>query len=208
MSYIFKEYFLQIHQIHANAHLITKISMNKKANRTSSKIDQSSMADIGFLLLIFFLVSTTIDIDKGLLVKLPLYEPNSEATPTSHRNICQIHLNAKNEIMVRGEQKSMSEVSPFIKEFIMNPERRYKFASRPNKAVIAINNDRASLYHEYIALYNEIKKAYNELWEEQAVELFQRSFASCSKDERKSIKKRIPLIISESEPKAFYLEAR
>ncbi len=173
--------------------------MRRFKARTYRTIDQSSMADVGFLLLIFFLVSTTIATDKGILVKLPPYDPDVPPALTSNRNYCKIHLNASNEIMIENEYSSISEIKPFVKKFIMNPNRNYMYAERPNKAVIAINNDRASLYGDYLALYNEVKGAYNELWNEKALTLFSKPLNQCTKEEKGKVKKMIPLVISEME---------
>ena len=154
------------------------------------------------------MVSTTIDLEKGILVKLPPFDPNVNPVITSSRNFCQIHLNAVNEIMIDGEYKSIEEIRPYIKNFIMNPDKETKYAKRPNKAVIAINNDRATLYKDYLALYNEIKMAYNELWQKYAKEKFSKSFNECGTEERRKVKRMIPLIISEMEPVSPYILAK
>lgn len=182
--------------------------MRRYNSKYGNKFDQSSMADIGLLLLIFFLVSTTIDLEKGILVKLPPYDPDNEPALASSRNFCQIHLNAANEIMIEREYSSLEEIRPFVKKFILNEGQEIRYSQSPNKAVIAINNDRQSMYKDYLTVYNEVKKAYNELWGEKAKTLYSKSYENCTKKERKKIKSLIPLIISEMEPEKHHLEAK
>ena len=100
--------------------------MAKKSSRDrlSNEVNAGSMADIAFLLLIFFLVTTTIEEDKGVLVRLP---PWSEEEPDilkfNKRNVYSILVNANNDLLVRGEPKQVGDLREDIKEFIMNPTK-------------------------------------------------------------------------------------
>ncbi len=176
--------------------------MNIKKQRRifKNEINPGSMADIGFLLLIFFLVSTTINVDKGISVLLPPLDDISQPVKTPSRNLCTILVNKENELLVRGKSMVPSDLSDFLKKFIANPGGDPTFASAPNKAVISLQNDRGTHYEIYISVYNEIKKAYNELRNEQAQILYQKSFSSCNKAQRIAIKQMIPMAISEADP--------
>jgi len=162
------------------------------------------MADIAFLLLIFFLVTTTIDVDKGVLVKLPPWsEEEPETLDMKKRNVYSVLVNADDQLLVRGEPQSVKTLRANAKEFIMNPNKRPDMAENPRKAIISIKNDRGTSYKTYLEVYNELKAAYNELREESANRKFGKSFEFLPKDQQKQIRSEIPLVISEAEPTNF-----
>ena len=99
--------------------------------RPEVAINASSMADIAFLLLVFFLVTTTIDIEKGIRVKLP---PLLETPPPQipQRNILSVKINFNDELMVRGEPTDVEKLKDTAKDFIMNPSHKENFALAPN----------------------------------------------------------------------------
>ena len=178
--------------------------MAKKKTREAPEVNAGSMADIAFLLLIFFLVTTTIDVDKGVLVKLPPWsddEPEIEKINT--RNVYSVLVNANDQLLVRGEPQSVKTLRANAKEFIMNPNKREDMAEEPTKAIISIKNDRGTSYKTYLEVYNELKAAYNELREEAANRQYGKSFEFLSKDLRRKIRSEIPLVISEAEPTNF-----
>lgn len=178
--------------------------MAKKKQRETPEVNAGSMADIAFLLLIFFLVTTTIDVDKGVLVQLPPWsnEP-PEISKMKTRNVYSVLVNAQDQLLVRGEPTTIRTLRENAKEFIMNPRRADDMAESPNKAIISIKNDRGTSYKTYLEVYNEIKAAYNELREERSQKLYGRSFEFLEKDKRKKIRSEIPLVISEAEPSDF-----
>jgi biopolymer transport protein ExbD len=175
-----------------------------KKRRANPEINASSMADIAFLLLIFFLVTTTIDTDKGIRVKLPEWSdippPNIKM---NERNVFSVLVNANNELLVRGELMEKSVLREKAKEFIMNPQGSPDLAEKPTRAVISLKNDRGTEYETYLTVYNELKAAYNEIWEEQSQAKFGRSFADLPSDKQKEIRAEVPLVISEAEPTKF-----
>lgn len=173
-------------------------------DRISNEINAGSMADIAFLLLIFFLVTTTIDVDKGVLVKLPPWSP--EPPPEmklNERNVFSVLVNSENQLLVRGDLAELDELKDRAKEFIVNPEQRSDLAESPNKAIISLKNDRGTKYATYLEVYNELKAAYNELREEEAQRKYGKSFEFLSRDLRDEIRARIPLVLSEAEPTNF-----
>jgi len=181
--------------------------MAKKSarDRMTNEINAGSMADIAFLLLIFFLVTTTIVQDKGITVKLPPWSDEPpEIAKLKERNVYSVLVNAQNELLVRGEPMRISELKENAKEFIANPNNRPDLSESPGKAIISLKNDRGTDYETYLSVYNELKAAYDELWDELAL----RKFGTEYSDEmplsmRKSIREEVPMILSEAEPTNF-----
>ncbi len=180
----------------------------KKNNRVSNEVNAGSMADIAFLLLIFFLVTTTIDIDKGITVKLPPWS-NEEVDPTklNKRNVFSVLVNADDQLLVRGELAEVEELRERTKEFIANPEQREDLAEKPTKAIISLKNDRGTSYETYIQVYNELKAAYNELWTAKLNTLPGYSDAIFNNELpleiRRQVRAEIPFVLSEAEPTNF-----
>lgn len=174
-------------------------------NRMTNEINAGSMADIAFLLLIFFLVTTTIAEDKGILVKLPIWsEDEPDITKLKERNVFAILVNAQNQLLVRGELMRIEELRSFAKEFIANPTNRPDMAEKPTKAIISLKNDRGTEYGTYLAVYNELKGAYDELWNELAQKKYGRDYSDdMPYAYRKAIRDEIPMLLSEAEPTAF-----
>lgn len=174
-------------------------------DRMKSEINAGSMADIAFLLLIFFLVTTTIEVDKGILVKLPPWSDEPpEITKLKTRNVFSVLVNAQNQLLVRGEPVEIGELREKAKEFISNPKGQEDLAESPKNAIISLKNDRGTAYETYLLTYNELKAAYNELWNEEANKLYGKDFSDeMPFAEQKAIKTKIPFVISEAEPTAF-----
>ena len=172
--------------------------------RLSNEINAGSMADIAFLLLIFFLVTTQIAEDKGVLTTLPPWsEDEPDITQLNERNVYSVLVNANNELLVRGEPMKPKDLRENAKEFIFNPEQRPDYAERPDKAIISLKNDRGTKYATYLEVLNELKGAYNELRNEEALRKHQKEFEFLEKVDQKAIRAKIPLVISEAEPTAF-----
>lgn len=176
-----------------------------KSSREAPEINASSMADIAFLLLVFFLVTTTIDVERGITVKLPEWsEEPPEDIKLKKRNIFSVLVNASNQLLVRGELADIDDLRRRAKEFIMNPYNDPELAEAPNTAIISLKNDRGTSYKTYIAVYNELKAAYNELWDEECMRLYGVHYSEdLPKEKKRAIKKRIPFVISEAEPTAY-----
>lgn len=173
-------------------------------DRMKNEINAGSMADIAFLLLIFFLVTTTIVEDKGVLVKLPPWSDEPpDITKLKERNVYSVLVNANNDLLVRGLPMEVSALRENAKEFISNPQRREDLAESPKKAIVSLKNDRGTKYGVYLKVYNEVKAAYNELRNELANRKYGSDYEDLSGDKRKEIRAEIPLVISEAEPTAF-----
>ena len=179
--------------------------MARSKRRQAPEINASSMADIAFLLLIFFLVTTEIVEDKGILVKLPPWsdEPPPEMQ-LNERNVFSVLVNKDNALLVRGEITELADLRERAKEFIANPQGRQDLARSPTQAIISLKNDRGTNYETYLQVYNELQAAYNELWNDLANQLYGVDYSEdLPFDQRKEIKSQIPFGLSEAEPTEF-----
>ncbi|GAA5221073.1 ExbD/TolR family protein [Membranihabitans marinus] len=173
--------------------------------RESPEVNAGSMADIAFLLLIFFLVTTTIDADKGITVKLPPWsETPPETQRLNERNVFSVLVNATDDLLVRGEPADINQLRERAKEFIMNPQGRSDLATKPTSAIISLKNDRGTHYKAYLEVYNELKAAYDELWDEESQRMYGMPYGDELGTARKNaIKLKIPFVLSEAEPTNF-----
>ncbi len=174
--------------------------------RSTTEVNASSMADIAFLLLVFFLVTTTMNPDTGITVKLPAW---SDVPPISdnisRRNVFSVLINAHNDLLVRGHKMQVSDLRQKAKEFISNPDKRPNLASAPNKAIISLKNDRGTQYQDYLLIYNELKAAYRELWDAESMRLYGHVYRDqMSAEKKKRIRSKYPFVLSEAEPTDFH----
>ena len=174
-----------------------------RKRRRLPEINAGSMADIAFLLLIFFLVTTTMDQDTGIARKLPpMPEEEQEKPPEiKSKNIYVVLINSKNELLVEGEWTEISQLKAGAKEFINNNGADPASSDSPEKAIISLQNDRGTEYVTYIRVQNELAAAYNELRNDAALSKFGEQFNNLNKTQQKEIKKMYPQKISEAEPK-------
>ncbi len=175
------------------------MNTNKK-RRKAPGINTGSMADIAFLLLIFFLVTTTIMEDSGIRIKLPVWEDIPPKSIVSENNVLSVKVNAQNALMVEGEIMPINHLKAAAKEFITNPQNLPDKPKSPKKAAISLQNDRSTHYEAYLEVYDQLIAVYHELWEMEAQQLFGKSFNMISSAQQKSIKTEIPMVISEAEP--------
>ena len=177
--------------------------MAKKKRRLNSEVNAGSMADIAFLLLIFFLVTTQIDVDKGIFVRLPHWIEDQPPQPLVDNNVFSIKVNRDNLLLIEGKEGQMEGLRDQVKEFVINPQKRPDLANAPNRAVVSIQNDRGTSYNTYLSVYNEVKAAYNELWNEESNRRYGEAYMDLPKAVQKEIRNLIPSVISESEPTEF-----
>jgi biopolymer transport protein ExbD len=138
--------------------------MAKKKNRAIPEINASSMADIAFLLLIFFLVTTTIGADKGINMLLP--PKKTEDTPPvdlKDRNVFKVIVNSRNQLLVEDEPMTIENLRKEAKRFLSNNNADPKLSESPEKAVISLKTDRGTQYDVYLRVLDELSAAYNEL---------------------------------------------
>ncbi|MCU0448366.1 MAG: biopolymer transporter ExbD [Bernardetiaceae bacterium] len=178
-----------------------------KKSRTAPEINASSMADIAFLLLIFFLVTTTIASDKGLSIRLPPKQDQQQDIKLKERNIFKVLVNSNNQLLVEGEYMGIDNLKDEAKKFIMNNGQDPESSESPEKAVISLKTDRGTRYDVYVKVMDELKKAYNELRAERmgitVVQLLaiENDPKQNDKNERlKQVRIEIPYQLSEAEP--------
>ena len=139
----------------------------KKRKRESAEINGSSMADIAFLLLIFFLVTTTINVDTGIgLVLPPPLEDDQEPPPIKERNLMNILVNAEGRVLMDDEPRQLNEVKASLIEFIKNPTNDPDLAETPELAIVSIKTQRATPYKIYVDMLDEVMGAYKDLRDE------------------------------------------
>lgn len=144
------------------------------ARRSAPEVNAGSMADIAFLLLIFFLVTTTIETDSGLNRKLPPMEDIIDPPIIKERNIFTVVVNKNNDLLVEEKPMQIDELREAAVTFLDNGggkgedacsfcqgERNPNSSDNPEKAVISLKNDRETDYKVYIAVQNELVAAYN-----------------------------------------------
>jgi len=178
------------------------------------EINTGSMADISFLLLTFFLLTSSINTDKGIFRKLPPpADPNVKPADIKDRNIFTVLINKNDRLLVEGKQADISTLRQQTKEFLSNlannpdlPEKKIEeipyLGSYPvSKGVISLQNDRGTSYNTYIKVQNELTAAINELRDELSMSKFNRKFADLTDpDIINAVQKAIPISISEAEP--------
>lgn len=163
-------------------------------------INSGSMADIAFLLLIFFLVATTIDQDQGLLRKLPPDIP-AEKSPQKKRNVLMVRVNSNNDVQVNGEVVLIEDLKDLCMAFIDNRGRREDWSEKPEEAIISLKASINTDYNTYIQVQNELAVAYRELRDAFALAHYGRKFYELENPEQvKAVKKLYPMRISEAEP--------
>ncbi len=156
------------------------------AKRAAPEVNAGSMADIAFLLLIFFLVTTTIETDSGLNRKLPPIEDNVEPPVIKQKNIFTVLLNGKDQLLVEDELMELKDLRKAATEFLdnggdgtcdyCNGKKDPDSSDNPDKAVISLKNERETTYKTYIAVQNELVAAYNDLRNIRAQSLYGKSF--------------------------------
>lgn len=151
------------------------------AKRAAPEVNAGSMADIAFLLLIFFLVTTTIEKNSGINRKLPPMEDNTVPPIIKKKNIFTVLVNKNNELLVKDEPMNIKDLRAAAVEFLdNNGDKSCSFckgkkddssSDNPDKAIISLKNDRETSYATYIAVQNELVAAYNVLRNRRALEI-------------------------------------
>ena len=157
------------------------------AKRAAPEVNAGSMADIAFLLLIFFLVTTTIETDAGINRKLPPIEDNNDNVVIKQKNIFTVLLNGKDQLLVEDELMELKDLRAAAIEFLDNGGDRTcdychgkkdpESSDNPDKAIISLKNERETTYKTYIAVQNELVAAYNDLRNIRAQSQYGKSFA-------------------------------
>ena len=184
--------------------------------KKTPEINSSSTADIAFLLLCYFLMTTTMDQDMGLQRRLPpMPDPNQkvEDQKVNRRNIIIVKINSADRLLAGTEPMHVSQLKDKIKEFLTNPADDANLPEREeieiegygpckvSKGVISLQNDRGTSYQAYIAVQNELVKAVNELRDEFSMANYGMKYLKLDEDKQTIVRKAVPQNISEAEPK-------
>ena len=173
------------------------------------ELNSASSADIAFLLLSYFLMTTTMNQDSGLqrrLPPMPAKDQEVQDQKVNRRNIIIVRINAQDRLFAGNEPDK-------IKEFLVNPNDDPKlpekevqdiegFGQYPvSKGVISLQNDRGTSYQAYIAVQNEIVKAINEIREDFCRANYGKAYENLTEEQQEIVRKAVPQLISEAEPK-------
>jgi len=186
------------------------------SRRQVPEINAGSMADIAFLLLIFFLAATTMDSDTGLMRQLPtIPDPNvpQDVNQINDRNILEVKVNKDNLLLVEGELADFNQLRELTLNFIVNAEDRPNMPEKEtvnipyfgdvaiSKAVISLQNDIGTKYGVYIAVQNELIAARGELRNDLAIQEFGVPYEKLDEDKKGAVDDFYKVPISEAEPK-------
>ena len=182
--------------------------------RKTPGLNTSSMSDISFLLLAFFLLVSNINTDQGIARRLPPpLPPNQEKPPEiKERNIFVVKINSKDRLIFNGEVGDIADLKDRAKEFLGNPNNDPNLPEKidmdipllgnmkVSKGIISLQNYRGTSYDMYVAVQNELTVAINEMRNELSQEKFGRKYADLNDSQAEAIDQAIPIAISEAEP--------
>ncbi len=190
-----------------------------RKKRKVPQTNSSSTADMAFILLIFFLITTSMDTDRGLARLLPPPPQNEQKQDDiiiKERNVLQVRLNSQNQLLCGSDYISVTQLREKAKEFISNPTDATDMPEKHLKNipllgncmitsnhVISVQTDRGTSYDSYFYVQNELVGAYNELRNELAKSKFGKPYDSCSKEQQTAVRAYYPMKISEAEPKNY-----
>ena len=191
-----------------------------KGKRKCPEVNSSSTADIAFLLLIFFLITTSMDTDRGLTRQLPpppeQDQQQNDDVKLKARNVLTVFLNLNDQLMCGDEYVDVDQLRAKAKEFIANPSNDENKPEKHGKVVpffgsvqvtskhvISLRCDRGSSYQVYLAVQNELVAAYNELRNEVSQEKWNKNYADLNEEQQKAVREIYPQKISEAEPKKY-----
>ncbi len=191
-----------------------------KNKREIQEINAGSMADIAFLLLIFFLVATTMNVDTGLarmLPPLPEEDQQQQDTDVKERNVLLVFVSGSGNIMAGGEPIDIRQLKDKAKDFSLNigdlenlSEKEVQEFDLPDgskwsypvsKGIVSLQTARETDYGIYIQVQNELTRAFNEIRDEVSMSKWGVKFADLDSDTRDVVAKVIQVRISEAEPR-------
>lgn len=185
------------------------------AKRKTPGLNTGAMSDISFLLLTFFLLTSSINTEQGIPRKLP--PPKTEDTQDkkvdiNKRNVLNVLVNFRDEISVNGEIMMVSDLKDKAKEFFANPNNDPSLPEKQNKpidgigdfavskGVVSLTNDQGTSYDMYVQVQNELQRAVNELRDETALQYFGKKYNALDSAAQRAITQAIPMSISEAPP--------
>jgi len=190
-----------------------------KGKREIQEVNAGSMADIAFLLLVFFLVTTTMNQNQGVKATLPPYVDPDDIPEIDYkqRNILEILVNKNDQLLVEGEELKLKELRATAIEFLKaDGKGGPDLPESSEKAVISLKSDRGTSYETYLAVQNELSAAYRLVRNDYAMALYNETYTtiydryydpnttnSKDKNKLKKVKTKFPKKLSETEPEDF-----
>lgn len=173
--------------------------MIKKKKIAEASIPTSSMADIAFLLLLFFLVATTIDVDTGLGLTLPEYVTDIKNVKVPKERMAAILINENGDVLLDGNQIPVIQIKDQLKPRIISK------IELPNdkKLIVSVKTDRKTNYNIYIQALDQIKQSYFEVRDEYSFSHYGKKYNDLDSDEQNIVKDKVPIIISLAEPESI-----
>lgn len=185
------------------------------SKRKTPGLNTGAMSDISFLLLTFFLLTSSINTEQGIPRKLP--PPKTEdakdmKVDINKRNVLNVLVNFRDEISVNGDVIMVSDLKARAKEFFANPTNDPSLpekVSKPidgigdfqvSKGVVSLTNDQGTSYNMYVQVQNELQRAVNELRNETALQYFGKKFDALDSAAQRAVSTAIPMSISEAPP--------
>lgn len=184
--------------------------------RPVSEVNASSTADMAFIILVFFLITSNMDSNAGLQRRLPPMPDEKQKVvdqKVNRRNVLVVRINESDRLFAGGQIMDVSMLKDKAKEFLMNPNNDPTLPEKEerniegfgvyavSKGVISLQNTRGTSYDAYIRVQNELVRAVNEVRDQFALEHFGKAFISLDETKQEIVRKAIPQNISEAEPK-------
>ena len=173
--------------------------------RDIPEINAGSMADIAFLLLVFFLVTTTMYVPNGLQVALPpISEEPPEDSKQKKREVLEVLVNSADQLLVEGSALTIDKLRQKTMDHLTNEGRNPTLSTTSTKAIVSLKNDRGTSYDMYVQVYNELTAAYNKVRDEYSMQKYGVIYSKLDplrdEDKIKEVKKKYPKKLSEAEP--------
>lgn len=181
------------------------------ADKKIPEINAGSMADIAFLLLVFFLVTTTIQTDAGLYQQLPQWveEDLQKPKPKNKRNVMQVKITSSDQAIVEmGAQSAMlnfdiTNLKERTIEFLTNNGKNAELSENTLKAVVVLQNDNGTSYDMYLRVLNELQAAYNTIWDQASRDKHGVAYETLTEEQKEEIRNKFPKQISEADATNF-----
>ncbi len=175
--------------------------MIKSKKIREAEIPTASQADLAFLLLLFFLVSTVIDVDTGLGLTLPEYVPPDQQVEVKvdPNRMAAVLVNENGEVLIDGNIIPVYQIKDLLKTRIASKND----LPANKKMIVSLKTDRKTVYNVYIAALDQIKLAFFEVRDEYSNAKFGKKFADLDQEQQKVVKDAVPIIISIAEPESI-----
>jgi biopolymer transport protein ExbD len=164
------------------------------------------MADIAFLLLIFFLVTTTINVDSGIYMQLPPKLEETTPPEIRQRNLLNVLVNAGGDVLVDGEFMQISQIRDEVKRHVTNEGRLPNYSENPDVAIVSFKTERGLIYERYIEVLDEIKSAYLDIRDDYSRQIagvdYPTYLGRLGEDDEDAVATKYPIKISLAEPDA------